>query len=183
MSTVIQLWLDERSNRSLKNYLDGEEICSDRDKFYSTLWYSLTPIFKRDRLIEEINGALPLKVSPPYPFDIFSTSLILKYSNETRVLLRAGIRGEGVKQSIKGWPDLGREQTALLEKSLAVIEDYNPETDIAEVCLTWSREKKRIYFTLKPHITLAKNFPRERLNGLSKFEEELVFDDFSWRVK
>lgn len=183
MPTIIKLLLNKDSHNFIKDYLEQEKVPSEKDKFYSTLWYSLTPIFKREEMLENIGDCLPLEISPPYSFDIFSPSLVLKYANETRTLLRAVIRRECVRQSIKEWPDLEEGGRNMLEKSLAVIEDYNPETDTAEVCLIGSGEKKRIYFSTKPHVTLVKNFDSKMLGGLNKFEERLVFDDFSWKLK
>ncbi|MBR9701592.1 hypothetical protein GOV13_01585 [Candidatus Pacearchaeota archaeon] len=183
MPTVIKLIANSRSQEAIRDYLEREGVPNRRKEFYSTLWYSLTPICKQKEMLKKMGGCLPLEISPPYSFDIFSTSLVLKYSNETRTLLRHGIRREGVRQSIKGWDDLKEGRGEMIEKSLVVIKEYDPKLDIAKVRLVDSKEEQRIYFTSKPHITLAKNFDSKGLEKLSGFEETLVFDDFSWKLK
>ena len=100
----IELLVDERSTEKILRFLKENEdlIQNPRKKFHSTFYYSnYTPIFERERIVNEIKDSLPLTISPEsYFFEVFGEEncLALRYENKRVRLLKKKITQEGFRQ-------------------------------------------------------------------------------------
>lgn len=169
----IELLVDERSTEKILRFLKENEdlIQNPRKKFHSTFYYSnYTPIFERERIVNEIKDSLPLTISPEsYFFEVFGEEncLALRYENKRVRLLKKKITREGFRQ---------------------LTEDFHSSLSYAEIEIQkkYKRQKKNkktiIYPIFNPHITIAINFDKKDLEKLTGFNDIIIFDGISWTV-
>lgn len=109
--------MDERSEETLRRYINENGIRNGKEKFHSTLIYTEEhPIFQRFYFFDRLRAQLPLSLNPnTYSFDIFDPMcLVLRYENKDIEALRRAIQEEGLRQSLTEWPDLDEEDFKIL---------------------------------------------------------------------
>ena len=165
MPTLIKIVPNQESQRKIIEYLEENRgvISSPKSKFHSTILYSKTkPYFKRGLIEDLVKKYLPVKVIPN-SLDVFGENeLVLHYESKKVGELEDRIIGECIRQILR-WPDLNQYERSLLKKSQ-------------------SATLGETYLESNYHVTIAKNFSGD-VKELTKFNEEIVFDNLVWSTK
>ena len=167
-ATLIFLEPDSESKKNLRRFLNQNHglVSSPKRDFHSTIHYSVeNPVFQRDEISQKIRSRIPITISPEnYSLDVFKDrELVLRYKSQVVRDLNDMLINEGVRQMVVEYPSLGEEERDILrEYSLQI--------------------RSIVYDNFNPHLSLARNFNRDRLEDLTVFDEEIVFDDFAWVV-
>ena len=168
----IELIVDERSTEKILRFLKENErlIQSPRKRFHSTLYYSnYTPIFERERIVDEIKDSLPLTIDPEsYFFEVFGEGncFALRYENKGVRLLKKKLTQEGFRQLT------GDFHSSLSDAEIEIQKKYKRQK---------KNKKTIIYPIFNPYITLSNLF-HGSLDTLSPFTEKITFDGFKWVV-
>ncbi len=185
MPTVIKLFPGINNQISLIKYLESNNIDLTRECFHSTLWYSISLLFQRKNIKEYVESKVPFTVMPPYEFDIFNRSLVLKYKSKIRDKLRENLESEMLRQTIKEFPnEMTDSELDMIRQSLLIVpENVASHDGSCKGIVLPSRKIVRLYFSTKPHITLVSNFDTSKIERLSEFDCPIRFDAFSWKLK
>ncbi|MEK6891406.1 MAG: hypothetical protein AABX03_04700 [Nanoarchaeota archaeon] len=161
---LVTLILDEESRNSLNDFLVDNSL-KPKGEFHSTLVYTEeTPIFIRQHLIDPLRTYLPIKLSSgTYQFDVFDSSLVLRYEHLSVRKMQLSVISESVRHSIHAYDDLSEEELDILRASV--------------------KEKRvsQIFYDFNPHITLAKSFQGDHRN-IQPPRMQLTFDRIYWKV-
>ncbi len=166
--TIIYLEPDSKSKRSLRGFLNQncDVVSSSIRDFHSTIHYAVeNPFFRRDRVLQEIISRIPITISPKdYSLEVFGEGeLVLRYESLVVRDLNRMLLSEGLRQTIVEYPSLDEEE-------MVILGEY------------FLQSRSIVYNDFNPHISLARNFNKDDLEDLTVFDEEIVFDNFTWMV-